>query len=239
MAGVEPVDTILDGGQTRFFPRAVVDPTAVGDLWPTSLKPDNEAADMDTDLTMEEGRDWRDHGAYWVQNNKTDGYTSVASRIAATAVQDSEATISWGGDVETCDVEEVRIGCSASCVADIWEEKIEEAAGERDAIMFTNGSKAKDGRVVGGWAKDTFQAGPWDGGRYLGIGAIVWDGEVAGMAEALEQGPWGRGMLILTDSMAAIQAVKKAGKTGKASSGELVRVMKKVWERGEENVRFA
>ena len=46
-------------------------------------------------------------------------------------------------------------------------------------------------------------------------------------------------MLILADSMAAIQAIKKAGKTGKARSGELVRVMKEVRKRGEENVRFA
>ena len=134
-------------------------------------------------------------------------------------------------------MEEVRIGCSASCAADVWEEKIEEAVGEQDVIVFTDGSKAKDGKVAGGWAKDTFQAGPQGGGRYLGEGAMVWDGEVAGMAEVLEHGPRERGMLILADSMAAIQAVKKAGKTGKARSGQLVRVMKEVRKRG--NVRFA
>ena len=83
----------------------------------------------------------------------------------------------------------MRIGCSVSCATDIWEEKIEEAAGERDAIMFTDGSKAKDGRVVRGWAKDTFQPGPREGGRYLGAGASVWDREVMGIAEALERGP--------------------------------------------------
>ena len=77
--------------------------------------------------------------------------------------------------MELCEVEEVRIGCTAACKADIWEEKIEEAAGEQDAIMFTDGSKAKDGKVAGGWAKDTFQAGLRDGGRYLGEGATVWD----------------------------------------------------------------
>ena len=54
----------------------------------------------------------------------------MASRIAATAVQDSEAVISWGGDVEACNVEEVRIGCLAFCAADVWEEKIEEAVEE-------------------------------------------------------------------------------------------------------------
>ena len=64
-------------------------------------------------------------------------------------------------------MEEVRIGCSASCTADIWEERIAEVAEEQDVIMFTDGSKGKDGRVAGDWAKDTFQAGPQDGGRYL------------------------------------------------------------------------
>ena len=45
-------------------------------------------------------------------------------------------------------------------------------------------------------------------------------------------------MLILADSIAAIQAVRKAGKTGKVRSGELVRVLKKVRKRGKGNVRF-
>src|SRR5258706_14779039 len=57
------------------------------------------------------------------------------------------------------------------------------------------------------------------------------------MAEALEHGPRGGGMLILADSMAALQAVKKAGKTGKARSGELVGVLREVGRRGD--VRFA
>ena len=74
-------------------------------------------------------------------------------------------------------------------------------------------------------------------GRYLREGATVWDVEVAGMVEALERGPQGKGIVSLADSMAAIQAVKKAGRTEKARSRELVRVMKEVWKRG--NVRFA
>ena len=91
---VGPVDTILDAAQTWFFARVVADPSAIRDLfWPASLKRENN----DNGQVEEEGRDWRDHGAYWVQNNKTDGYTSVASKIAATAVQVSKAGISWGG----------------------------------------------------------------------------------------------------------------------------------------------
>ena len=43
------------------------------------------------------------------------------------------------------------------------------------------------------------------------------------MAEELEWVPQGWGILILADSMAAIQAIKRAGRTGKARSRELVR----------------
>ena len=82
IAGVEPVNTILDAAQTRFFARAVADPEAIGDLWPSSVKPDNDSDEW----VEEDGRDWRDHSGYWVQHNTTDGYTSVASSIAATAV---------------------------------------------------------------------------------------------------------------------------------------------------------
>ena len=99
------------------------------------------------------------------------------------------------------------------------------------SVVFIDGSKAEDGRVAGGWAKDTFEGGPWDGGKYLGEGATVWDGEITGMAEALGKGPRDRGVLILADSKAAIQAVKKAGRTGRARTGELVRVIKGIKER--------
>ena len=83
--------------------------------------------------------------------------------------------------------------------------------------MLLYSQMAAVGRI-GGWFKDTIGEG--DGGDTLGnLGAIVWDGEVARMAEALVQGPHDRGVLILADSMAAIQAVKKAGRTRRPEQG--------------------
>ena len=64
------------------------------DLWPAFLKPDNH--NIGDEWVEEDGRDWKDHGAHGVQNSNPDGYTSVASRIAATAGWDTEAVISWG-----------------------------------------------------------------------------------------------------------------------------------------------
>ena len=55
----------------------------------------------------------------------------------------------------------------------------------------------------------------------------MWDGEVAGMAEGLASLPHdGRKLLILADSKkAAISAVKRAGRMGKARSRHLEKVV--------------
>ena len=74
--------------------------------------------------------------------------------------------------------EEAKLGCTALCAVKTWERMIEDVAGEHDAVMFTDGRKGEDGKVAGAWAKDTFQAGPRDGGRYLAEGATVWHGEI-------------------------------------------------------------
>ena len=96
------------------------------------------------------------HRAHWVQNNKTDGYTSVASRIATTAVWDTEAVISWGGDAEKCDVEEVNLGCGAACASQIWVERIQAAMDDsHDAVIFTDGSRGEDGRTPSRQVRET------------------------------------------------------------------------------------
>ena len=77
IAGVEPVNTILDATQTRFFARAVADPEAIGDLWPSSVKPDNDSDEW----VEEDGRDWKDHSAYWVQHNTRTNERREASAL--------------------------------------------------------------------------------------------------------------------------------------------------------------
>jgi len=65
----------------------------------------------------------------------------------------------------------------------------------------------------------------------LGKVATVWDGEVCGVRGALEDAPSETNVLILSDSQAAIAAVKKAGRTGKARTADLRRVMMDIKER--------
>ena len=74
-----------------------------------------------------------------------------------------------------------------------------------------------------------------------GIGdvATVWDGEVAGMTEGLAMLPHdGRKVLVLSASKAAIAAVRKAGKTGKARSSHLNKVVDEIGARWPGIVRL-
>ena len=74
----------------------------------------------------------------------------------------------------------------------------------------------------------------------IGIGdiATVWDGEVEGMAGGLAEIRQGgeQKVLILTDSKVAIAAVRKAGRTGKAKSRHLQKVVNTIAEVKKEGV---
>jgi len=59
----------------------------------------------------------------------------------------------------------------------------------------------------------------------------VWDGEVCGVRGALEDAPSESNVLILSDSQAAIAAVRKAGNTGRARTCDLRVVMEGIRER--------
>ena len=75
-----------------------------------------------------------------------------------------------------------------------------------------------------------------EGGKKLGeatLGklATVWDGEVCGVRGGLEDAPSKNNVLIFSDSQAAIAAVKKAGRTGRARTHDLKVVMERINER--------
>ena len=65
--------------------------------------------------------------------------------------------------MQRCEVEDVDLGYRAACSSQAWESRIQEAAGHSESVMFTDGSRGEDGRVAGGWSKDSFEAGPWSG----------------------------------------------------------------------------
>ena len=92
----------------------------------------------------------------------------------------------------------------------------------------------KDGRVGGGWYGKGWMGCSPQGNSHVGKTATVWDGEVTGMAEAVERFERGGRILLLADSRTAISAVKKAGRTGKARTRKLAKLLGRIGEREEE-----
>ena len=109
----------------------------------------------------------------------------------------------WHGHVEVVD-----LGPCKSSTSVVWERAIREA-GERRLIVYTDGSRDDDGRVGGGWHA------PRNGARSVRVGNVttVWDGEVAGIHQALRIAPEVH-ILVPSDSTAELQVVKRAARSG-------------------------
>ena len=92
--------------------------------------------------------------------------------------------LSFGGTCWHGSVDVVDLGPSKSSTCSVWERAIREA-GERRLVVYTEGSRDSDGRVGGGWHA------PGNGAGSLAVGSIatVWDGEMAGICQALRMAP--------------------------------------------------
>ena len=95
-------------------------------------------------------------------------------------------------------------------------------------LAYSDGSMLEDGKVGRGWYGEGWLGSSPRGAARVGNTATVWDGEVAGMLGAVQEFETGEKILLLADSKAAISAVKKAGKTGKARTGDLVRLLEAI-----------
>ena len=85
--------------------------------------------------------------------------------------------------------------------------------------------------LVLGWYGEGWLGSAPQGAVRVGNTATVWDGEISGMLEAAERFETGERILLLADSKAVISAVKKAGKTGKARTRDLARLMEAIGRR--------
>ena len=99
----------------------------------------------------------------------------------------------WRGQVDVVD-----LGPCKSSTAEVWERAIR-GAGEGRLVVYTDGSRDGGGQVGGGWYA------PKNGAGSVAVGNIttVWDGEVAGIRQALRMAPE-VDMLVLSDSTAAL-----------------------------------
>ena len=101
--------------------------------------------------------------------------------------------------------------------------------------MVSDGSLLESGNVVGGAFVVDSDGREKEVECRIGDVATVWDGEVAGMAEGFARTQRERKVLILADSKAAIAAVRKVGKTGKARSSHLKKVVNEIGARAPDD----
>ena len=133
--------------------------------------------------------------------------------------------LSFGGDCWRGHVDVVDLGPCKSSTSDVWERAIREA-GERRLVVYTDGSRYGHGRVGGGWHA------PGNGAGSVAVGSIatVWDGEVAGIRQALRMTPE-VDILVLSDSTAALRAIKRTARSGRGRTRDLVEVVDEVGRR--------
>ena len=112
-----------------------------------------------------------------------------------------------------------------SYTSEVWERAIKEA-GEGRLVVYTDGSRDGDGRVGGGW----HALGNGAGSTAVGSIATAWDGEVAGIRQVLRMAPE-VDMLVLSDSTAALQAMKRAACGWQGCTRDLVEVVDEVGRR--------
>ena len=161
-----------------------------------------------------------------------DGFTSVLTAIQSKAgvlKEEGHKRLSYGGRVEKVEVPKVKLQAQADSKAEVWTEAINQSREYCEATgVYTDGSMNEVGMVGGAWY---VEGGKKFGALTLGKMATVWDGEVCGVRGALEDAPSETNVLILLDSQAAIAAVKKAGRTGKARTRDLKAVISDIKER--------
>ena len=161
-----------------------------------------------------------------------DGYTSVASRMLAQLDLEEDEELSWGGLCPRVEVEEIELEIEKADGKEWWEYRLK----DQDLIqgrnlVYSDGSKLEDGKVGGGWYGEEET-----GSAQVGNTATVWDGEIAGMLGAAETFKPGAQIVLLTDSKAAINAVKKVGSTGKARTADFKRLLKVIKGRRDATV---
>ena len=111
--------------------------------------------------------------------------------------------------------------CNEKSSKEECKEAIERATSNRTAI-YTDESKAEGTlrMVAGAW----FEREGRGQGTAMETRATVWDGEIEGIKEAIRHHTAGP-ILILADLQAAIKAVVKAGKRGRARTAALEEVI--------------
>ena len=130
--------------------------------------------------------------------------------------------LSLGGDCWREPIKVIVLGPPKTSSLAVGENAIREQ-GRGRLVVYTDISGDNDGRVGGGWHAQRNGAGS------IAVGDIptVWDGEVAGIRQALMIAPK-VDILVLRDSTAALQAVTRFACRGHGRSMDLVEVVDQI-----------
>ncbi|KAF8416447.1 hypothetical protein EV426DRAFT_686075 [Tirmania nivea] len=133
-----------------------------------------------------------------------------------------EWALSYGGATPQCSVSVLDLGLGREDESEQSEDEIRFRGVGRE-VWLTGGSKDEGGGVGGGCCsrRDETNVG-------LGMVAMVWDGEMAGIRGNLERAEGDKEILILSDSQAAIMSLVKAGKRGRARTHDIKRIMSRL-----------
>ena len=153
------------------------------------------------------------------------GVAEIVDTVMAGAGELSLVGRCWRGAVELVD-----LGVGAGGSSRDWEEAIARVSGGC-IVAFTDGSRDIASRVADGWC-DSWGG---EGCELVGSVATVWDGEVARMRLALESLHM-IPLLVLSDSRAALAAVRSAALAGVARTADLRKVVDLVGEWALEGV---
>ena len=142
--------------------------------------------------------------------------------VADDPVLAGKGVLSLGGTCWCGVVEVVDLGLSGDASVGECEMAIARARGSDD-LRFTDGSRNESGRVGGGWW------GSQGGSSSVAVGSVatVWDGKIASLRLALDSVAVSP-VLVLSDSQAAIAAVRNAAVRGSAQTADLRAVVDSV-----------
>ena len=160
-----------------------------------------------------DGRSWKDHSLAWAHILKHRQYTTCLEEILATMGETGERKISWEFDQDIRApqaISNIELGTKDTLKV-VWELRIRnELEEEAWTTCYTNGSGLDD-KASGAFTRNSHTRFHENttGSRYLGTRATHYDGELSGIAQALEVSREVSMLAVLTDSKPAISKIKK------------------------------
>ena len=159
----------------------------------------------------EGGRDWKDHSAAWIPVRKPHYNTCLEEILSATG-ENGEREIPWDFNRDTRNpraITMLELGTKDTLKV-VWDLRIRELEEEGWTVCYSDRSGLEN-KAAGAFTRSSHTGLHRDraGSKYLGTRATHFDGELNGIAQALEESREVNLLAILTDSKPAISVIRK------------------------------